>query len=262
MNILKMEYHSIRNAVAIWTISIIGTFLLFMMGIFPIFEENTQVLVDMLVNMPSAYMEAFGMEIDSFTEFPQFYGFTYLYLAIMGSIMASLITLKVFCKEKQNKAEEFLFTKPVSRKRIFGYKLLAVVSMLAISNVVYIPVSIYYLLEQDVTDSVVLASNSLLFLEIFCMCLCIFLSVFVRKIRSSASYATGIGFLFFTIQSVVSIMENEYLLYISPFAYYQPTTLWKEGHYDQSLVGCSIIVMSLFVGFSFWKYTTSDIESV
>ncbi|MFI3171251.1 MAG: ABC transporter permease subunit [Eubacteriales bacterium] len=262
MNILKMELKSLYKTMLIWTVAIVATFMLFTIGIFPIFEEKTELVMQMMAGMPEEFLDAFGFGMDSFTYFEDFYGFTYFYLAIMGAIAASLMTIRTFGKEKQYKAQDFLFTKPISRTKIFVNKALAVVLVLGGSNLIFIPCSIYCFLENGIEDSAVLASCALLFLELFCVSLGIFLTVFMRKIRSSASIATGIGFLLFAINSVINLLDIEAAKYLSPFQYYDPGTLFEEGSYDMTLVIFSIVVMVMFVGVSFYKYTTNDIESV
>ncbi|MDF2608646.1 MAG: hypothetical protein K0R92_120 [Lachnospiraceae bacterium] len=266
MNIFTYEVKSQARSFLVWNVALLLTVIIFMGGVYPIYAESAQDILEMMKGFPEGFLEAFGFNIASLFSYGGFYSFSYVYIALVASIMAVIVALSIFAREKKMKCLDFIFTKPIARPALFGIKTLASLSIVILSNIIYsiINLVVYYLNGQDseMAGRFVLASFGLLFTQLVFLAIGVFLSTFMKKIRSVSGIATSVGFIAFILTALANLLEEEAMYFITPFKYFDPLTVMEEGHYEVKYMIAAIFVISLCMGSSYVRFIKSDVHAV
>lgn len=260
MNIFKFEIRNQLQSFFIWTASILGTLLIFMTAIYPVFNESTVDILKVIDGFPPGFAAAFGFDLTIMFGFDGFYGFAFGYISLVGAIMAVNIAVTSFAREKRSKCADFLLVKPLSRNRIFFEKMLAGLCLLATTNVLYIAVAIG--IGTAGGTQMFLPALSLFLTQLVFYALGIFFATFAKKIRSVSGIATAFGFAAFILSALVNILEEEALRFIAPLRYFDPTDIFVLGGYEWQYVITAAVVIIVCIVASFVRFTKSDTNAV
>ncbi len=135
MNIYKHEFRSLINSVITWSISLAVVILLFL-SFFSAIAESAEVLNEAMLQFPEELLIAFGLTGVDFTTILGFFSMIFLFCQIMLAIQASNYGFSMLSIEERELTADFLLTRPVSRTKILLSKLLAVLTALAITDLV------------------------------------------------------------------------------------------------------------------------------
>ncbi|WP_121744065.1 ABC transporter permease [Natronorubrum halophilum] len=202
----------------------------------------------MLESMPPAMMDAFGIEtmatIEGFLG-SQIYNFVWLlglglYFAYAGGGLIS--------KDIERERMDLLISFPVSRSRLLVEKVASLLLPLVALNVV-IGVVTYVLVVAigETIDPMHLALAHLLSIPYLLVCVAIgvVFSVVVDRAAIAERAAVGVVFVLFLVESVVGGANDfEWIQYVSPTHYYEPTPILIDGSYELADSG---ILLVLFV---------------
>ena len=266
MNIFKFELKSALKNSIIWLVVLLGLNLIFMKAMYPLYVDGTKDIEKVLANFPKEVTAAFGMNINEIFHYGGFYSFCSNYILLCGAIMAVYLGVSTFAREKKAKTMDFLFTKPIARERIFIIKLLSNVSILIISNIVFITsaYSIYKSSGDTTTtiEKVLLATSGLFFTQLVFLSLGIIFAIVTKKVRSIAGIAIAFGFGGFIISAVANIIGEEILNYIAPMKYFDPSYVFSNGAFEIRYIITAVAIIIVCLGTSFVKYKNSDIQAV
>ena len=266
MNVFRFELRRAWAGAATWTLAILALLGGLIAGALPAFLESREAVEAMLSNFPPAFAAAFGMELDNLFSFAGFYAFGFIYYSICGAMMAAGIGLSLFSREKREKCMDFLLTKPRARGRLFAEKLLAAMTLLVASNVLFVAESLMlyraYAPAPLIIGHALLASVALLLTEIVIFAVAVFAAVFAKKVRSVSGAATAIGFAAFLLSAIHSLMEEEKLRYITPLKYFDVTRAFLEGRFDTPYVITAIVLTLTLMVAAYLRYTRADVPSL
>ena len=100
------------------------------MSVYPTFLENQSKIVGMMSIIPRGLLQFKG--ISNFNDLLSVLGFysvnNVIYMMVLGSIFAIVLSSNILLKEEYNKTAEYLLTRPLTRSEIFLSKL-AVISL-------------------------------------------------------------------------------------------------------------------------------------
>nr|WP_274856843.1 ABC transporter permease subunit [Bacillus methanolicus] len=204
--------------------------------------------------------------MDSIASILGFYSYAFLYITLCGAIQAMNLGVSIFSKEVREKTADFLLTKPVSRTQILSSKLLAALTSLVMTNVVYLAAANMMASQvktEDYSSKIFfLISITLFFVQLIFLALGMIMSVIVRKIKSILTVSLSTVFALFIIGMLSSTAEDEALRYLSPFKYFDTDYIIKNSGYETSflIVGIGIIVASIVA--SYFIYAKKDIHAV
>lgn len=119
-----------------------------------------------LLGYPPQLLKAIGA-VDIFTMI-NFYAYIFSFVVVCGAIQAMNIGISIISKETRFKTADFLLTKPASRTKILTAKLLAGITSLLITNIIYIGFSIIVVKAfqtEDFNMKIFLLISCSLFLE-------------------------------------------------------------------------------------------------
>ncbi len=262
MQIFKFELKKQLLSVLIWTVVIVALQWLLIEGFYPVFLDSKVTMQELINGFPPEFLKAFGFNLDDIFSFPSYTSMTFLYLSIFASIMSTTNTLSIFAREKQNKCQDFLFSKPLKRSKVFTQKLLASLVSLVILNIPYL-LLFYYSISKyvgEVNNSLIQNSLGLFFTQLWFMALAIFLAIYLKRIRSSAGMGTSVGLFAFLLSAVYSLTEKDIFKYFAPLNYFSPNAIIMNGHYDTGSVIMAIGTFILLLGLSYYKFVRNDIK--
>lgn len=265
MNIFKFEFKSLYKQVIIWAFSLCSVFVLFA-AMYPTYSKNEASVSKVFSSYPPDILKALGIDIKSIFSFNGFYSFILTYLLLTAVIMSVYFSLSVFGRERKNKTSDFLFTNPVTRSEIFFSKLFASFLAVLLINLIYLIVSLImfnnFSNANAKLEDFLLITLSMFIVEAIFFSLGMFLSVYLKKIKNIGGIANSVGFMFFVISMVSSIIDEKWLYYVTPFKYFNPTYIMQHHALELKYVLLSI---ALIIGLgitTYFRYIKRDVESV
>lgn len=265
MNMFLHELRAYRKSTIIWTITLVAIVIMFL-SMFSAFTSNAAEAKKLLEGYPLAVRNAIGLSLDSITTLLGFYSFTFLYITLAGAIQAMNLGTSIVSKEVREKTADFLLTKPVSRMQIMTAKLLAALSSLVITNVIYLVVSS---MMASTTSSqtfsmkiFIMISATLFFIQIAFLALGVIVSVVLTKIKSVLPISLGTVFAFFFISMFGSAIGDNNLRYITPFKYFDSSYIIKNASYETSFIILEVVLIIIAIVASYIIYSKKDIDAV
>lgn len=265
MNMFLHELKSYRKSTIIWTCSM-AVLIVFFLLMYPSFYSNSAEMKKLLEGYPQAVRKAIGVSIGSFFSILGFYSYAFLYIVLSGAIQAMNLGLSIISKETRQKTADFLLTKPVTRWQIVTFKLLAALTSLIITNIVYLIAAglmAYTVRTEPFSMKIfIMISITLFFVQLIFMSLGVIAAVIFPKIRSVISVSLGTVFGFFIINMFDSIIGDKALRYITPFKYFDTAYIIKNGAYEIKFIVIEIIFIIVTITASYVLYSKKDIHAV
>lgn len=264
MNMYLHELKAYRKSTIIWTCSLVGV-AVFFLSMYPGFSRDAEEFNRLIQSYPEEIRKMFGIG-SNITSFFGFYSYMFFYIVLCGAIQAMNLGISIISKEVRQKTADFLLTKPVTRRQIVTSKLLAVLTSLALTNIVYI-------ISAGIMSSIVktqefsmkiflLISITMFFTQLIFMAMGVVISVIVPKIRSVIGVSLGVVFSFFIINMFGSLIGDEAIRYITPFKYFDTVYIMENSSYEIKyvIIGAVFVVTATIA--SYLIYMKKDIHAV
>lgn len=266
MNVFLFELKALKKIFITWNLVLVSILFALMGAMYPVYKDSANELTGLLESFPKGFLEVFGFDINSFFNYSGFYKFSYVYIGLIAAIMACLVGVYIFSREKKSKCQDFLFTKPKAKEKMFVNKFLSGIVVLFLTNVVFLIAMVTLMLinKQDLANnkSLVFASFGLFLLQIVFLCLGIFISIKAKKIRSFSSIATTVGFVAFIINAIANLLDEETVYYFSPLKYFEPGYYIENGHFNMIYMLLAFVICLVLLVISFIIFTKKDIHAV
>lgn len=265
MNIFLQEFKMSALSMIYWTVALILLLYMFML-MYPAFTQDISVFENLMNNFPPELIQALGLSNLNLANVLGYYGFTFVYVLLAGSIYSIKSAMSVLSEEIRSKTADFLLAKPVSRRTIVSAKIFSVLSHLLIQNIIFIIVS--YIIMQIYsngefnTSALLLINLSLIQVQLFFFALGIFIAVVVKRIKTVLPIAMGVVFAFFIIQMLNQTINDAKLTYITPFAYFDVGQIIQNVSYDMFLLVVNFIIIAILTGLTYVIYQRRDMPSV
>ncbi|MGO4544139.1 ABC transporter permease subunit [Paenibacillus sp. 2TAB23] len=265
MNIFLHELKFYGKSTLIWSVSLVALLVLFM-SMYPSIAGDIDSFKKLLDGYPEAVRKAIGLEVENLGSVLGFYAYIFLYLSLCGAIQGMNIGTSIISKEIRDKTADFLMTKPLSRFTILTSKILAALTSLAATNVLFL-VAANIMLDQVKSEeysavTFVMITITLFFVQLIFLALGVVISVIARKIKSVLTLSLGTVFTFFIVGMLVSTGDDETKRYLSPFKYFDTAAISRSSSYEASflLAGAGVVLISLLI--SYFVYIRKDIHAV
>ncbi len=262
MNIFLFELKAYRKSISIWACSMTALAVLYIF-IFISLGNEIETFKVLLDNIPDAMKKIFNLYIESISTLVGFYSFVFFFIILCGGIQAMIIGTSILSKEVREKTADFLLTKPVSRYRILTSKILAALSILVITNIIYLGLTITAvaaLVQVFNLKLFLMISVTMFFVQLMFTTLGMIVSIIAGKIKSVIPISLSTVFGFYIIGSLGSLIGEENARYLSPFRYFDTAYIIENAAYEASFT----IVGSVFVGAtiagSYFVYRKKDIH--
>jgi ABC-2 type transport system permease protein len=222
----------------------IGVLALVFVAFFPSLDSADVDIDAMLAAYPPAIQEAFGIATLSTIEgFLAVEIYQFVWLLLLGLYFA-YSAAGLIADDVERDRMDLTLSLPVSRSRVLAEKFLSLlVPILALNTVVAAAVYVGVLAIGQSIDPLDLAMVHALSVPYLLACgaIGLVLSVLVSRADVAKRIAIALVFVLFLIESVAASTEEfEWLGYVSPTRYYDPTAILVEGSYD--LVGAAVLL--------------------
>ncbi|XMB72911.1 ABC transporter permease subunit [Mycoplasmatota bacterium WC30] len=267
MNVYKFELSRLKKSILVWGLSVPG-FLLFYLAFFPAMASSGDAFSDLMMTMDPKFLAAFGIIPElPVSEILGYYNLTIGLILIPLAIQASNYGFHILSVEERELTADFLFTKPISRKKIITSKFLAALTSLLIVDLV-LTVFTVIAISSFKGDQVVALRNvfilmlSIPLFQLTFMSIGMVISVSIKKVSSVLSFSMGLGFGMFVLSSFGSILSSESIKYLTPYSHFNSAYVLINGSWNWELLWISLTVMVLSLVASYFLYLKRNIASL
>lgn len=260
-NLFLMELRRNSLTLIVWTI-IITIFISVTMAVYPVFVENQSKIIGMMSLVPSELLQFKG--ISNFNDFLSVLGFyavnNIIYMMVLGSIYAIVLSSGILLKEEYNKTAEYLLTRPLTRSEIFVSKLAVISLNVILLNLITALAGLICLeLVKNGPVSIrafLILSLYTLLLNILFSAIGLFISTLVRRPKPITTFSIGLVLIFYFIFTLSKITEGIAKIgYLSPFRYVNTDAINPAYSIDfwhlTYFIGISVLLTML--SFRFYK---------
>ncbi len=260
MNIYLFELRSHK----LWTWLIgIGGCVIVMMSAFSSLSADATEFDKFLEGFSPAIRSALSMDIGFATSALGFFGFSILYAKILGAMQAMLWGATLITKERRFHTAEFLLSKPRTRTTILTAKIAASLTGLLITNIFLASVSTIMLsMLSDGYDVWQYVQILLGFagLQVVYFSLGLVIAVVFEKLKNPLSVALGTVFGTYILGVIGTMSDDSKLLYLSPFKYFEPTDVLRNGHYAGGRLLVALLLTTICILVSFMLFRRRDVK--
>jgi ABC-2 type transport system permease protein len=236
------------------------------MSVYRTFVENQSKILGMINLVPKGALQFKG--ISNFSDLLSVLGFyavnNIMYMMVLGSIFAIVLSSNILLKEEYNKTAEYLLTRPLTRSEIFFSKLAVVLLHVFLLNLVtclagFICIELVKTGPFSIRAFLILSLYTLLLNLLFCA-IGLFLSTLVKRPKPVTTFSIGLVLIFYFIYTLSKITESAAKIgYLSPFKFVNVDAInpaYKLGLWNLLyFTGISL----LLIGISHRLYSRKDI---
>lgn len=265
MNIFLHELKAFRKSTALWTISLAIVIIIYF-SLFPSFSRDIEQMRSLLQGFPEAIRIGLGITLDSFANVLGYYSFPFSFIVLIGAIQAMNLGTSIVSKEIRGKTADFLLTKPIKRTQVLTSKIMAGVTSLVITNVIYIVVATITastVKNDDFSFKIFfMISITLLFVQLIFMSLGVIVSVILPRIKSVLPISLATVFTFYFMSFLSSGDADDVIRYLTPFKYFRPDYIIENNGYDRISVIIALVFIVGSITASYVIYSKKDIHAV
>lgn len=265
MNMYLHELKSLRKSAIIWTCAIVGLAALYF-SFYPSIVKDAMDFKKLLGGYPQSIRAMLGISLDNITTILGFYSMIFSFITLFGAIQAMNMGLSILSKETRERTADFLLVKPVSRSAIVSAKLLAGLTILLATNVLYNAVSFILastVKTADYSGRLFLMINlSLFFLQLIFLVIGVAISVFFNKLRTVLPISLGVVFGLYMAGALLVTDEKEGGRFLSPFKYFDVAHILKNESFEPPYLITAAILVIVAIAMTYAIYTRKDIHAV
>lgn len=264
-NLFLMEMRRNLFSLLLWMI-IISLLISVTMSVYRTFVDNQSKIVGMMSLVPKGALQFKG--ISNFNDLLSVLGFysanNVIYMMVLGSIFAIVLSSNILLKEEYDKTAEFLLTRPVTRGEVFFSKLSVVFIHVLLLNLIttltgFICMELVKNSPFSIRAFLILSLYTLL-LNILFGAIGLFLSTLVKRPKPITTFSIGLVLIFYFIYTLSKITESAAKIgYLSPFKYVSMDAINPAYKLDFWHLLYFISISSVLTGLSYRLYTRKDI---
>ncbi len=251
-----------------WSV-VVNLLLVLFMAFFPSMTESglADLTKEKLNALPPAVLEAFGLsQLTDFSDLLQYYAYIAQYILMAAAIYALILGAAVLIKEESEGTIEFLYAQPTSRFEITTRKLMSIVTILWGFNIILFIVSLILLHAfrdpgYEYLPMALAMFRGMLAAEMVFLAVGFALSTVLPRSSNPSTVGLGVFFITYLLGDVAAINEQlEWLKYLSPFHYVQPTSILSSGGaIEQVYLLIMLLVTITALLFAYWRYHRKDL---
>jgi ABC-2 type transport system permease protein len=256
-----------RNAFSLIVWMIVITLLISVtMSVYRTFMENQSKILGMMSLIPKGALQFKG--ISNISDLQSVLGFyaanNVIYMMVLGSIFAIVLSSNILLKEEYDKTAEYLLIRPLTRSEIFFSKLAVLSLNVFLLNLVtalagFICMELVKKGPFSIKAFLVLSLYTLM-LNILFGAIGLFLSTLVKRAKPITTFSIGLVLIFYFIYTLSKITESASKIgYLSPFRYVNMDALNPVYTFDFWHLSYFIGISLLLTGLSYRLYNRKDI---
>lgn len=263
MNIFMREMKAHRKSLIIWCISMV---LLVSSGMakYAGFSSSGLSVNELIGAMPNSLKAITGMGNFDLSLATGFYGVLFFYMVLLATVHAVMLGANIISKEERDKTAEFLFVKPISRKKIIILKMLASFANIVILNLLTLISSLlmvgHYSNGESFAGDVGITILGMLILQILFLVVGTAIAAVYNKPKKAASLASGLLLFTFLLSIAVDLSDKlTNLKYLSPFKYFEATQMMYGGGLNAGFVLLSVVIIAILFTVTVKFYNKRDL---
>lgn len=264
MNVFFHELRSYRQSTIIWTLSLSAVAILFML-MYPAFTKDVAASRQTLAGLPLAFRQAAGISLANFFTMYGFYAYLLNFLVLAAAIQAMNLGVGIISKEETDKTADFLLAKPISRASVVTSKLSAAVSLLLLTNLVFVSVSLAaakLIAPQPFGSKIfLLIAATILLTQIAFLALGAFVSVLLPKVKSVIAVSIPVVFAFFILGAIGAIVGENTIRYFTPFKYFDSSYIIMNGAYETRFLTLEAVLVVASIVMTYVVFIRKDIRA-
>jgi ABC-2 type transport system permease protein len=233
-NLFIREFKYNAVSLLVWTV-VITSLISLTMSVYGTFLENNSKILAMMSILPKGVLQFKGIsEIDDLFSVLGFYSANnVIYMMVLGSIYAIVLSSNILLKEEYNKTAEYLLSWPLTRSEVFNGKAAVVFLNVVLLNIVtaaagFISMTIVKTEPFSVNAFLILTLYTLL-LNLFFGAVGLFMSTLVKRSRPITTLGIGLVLVLYFLYTLSKIAESlSKIGYISPFKFVNLDTVNPE----------------------------------
>ncbi|MGL6107100.1 ABC transporter permease subunit [Romboutsia sp.] len=265
MNIFKFEFKRLIKSCLIWAL-ICGALTALFLALFPSMKDMgmQELMGNKMDALPAEMLKAFNIdESMDFSNIYNYLGYCIQYIAMASAIYGAILGVNALIREESQGTIEFLYSKPITRTKIVTSKLLSIVAIYYVYIIILgiITMGVCIAVKPEEIEVMELMMNlktmfiGISLLGYIFMSIGLLISTIVKSDRGAIPIAIGIFFVSYFLGIIGKLKESfEWMKYFSPFDYYAPTTVLKDG-FDLKfvLIGLGIIALSTVASYTIYR---------
>jgi ABC-2 type transport system permease protein len=233
---------------------------------FPAFSNDVEMMRKILQNFPPAIRAAFDLSLENFFTIYGFLAYLFTFVTLAGAIQAMNLGVGILSKEESGKTIDFLLSKPISRVKVMTNKILAAISLILVTNIIFDVVALAVgeaVSKVDFDEKIyILILLTMLLIQLFFLALGVLFSVIVPKIKSVISVSLPTVFTLFFIGTLGAILGNDNVKMFSPFKFFDSSYIIAHTSYDTKYLIIEAVFIVVAIVASFVIYVKKDIRAV
>ncbi|MCX8074454.1 MAG: ABC transporter permease [Clostridia bacterium] len=257
------EFKNNIKGLILWVIAI-GFIVTLFVVLYPVAIEKMSNLDEMLLSFPKELIKAFNLENYDWSNVLNYFAYEYQYINIASLIFAAMLGANLLAKEEINKTIQFVYSKPITRTKIFLNKMYVALTYILIYNVgIYVVTSVSLLLfikDQNI-DYILLGKVYLgqFIVQILFIFIGLFMATIFKKPRGAASISAFMVLFSYVLGLVSKLTENlNFLKYFSPTEYMVASNIIKNNGYEIKYIFIVVLVSFALFFISINKYKTKE----
>lgn len=265
MNMYLHELKSLRKTTIIWLCAMVAIALLYL-SLYSGIAKDAAGFKSLLGGYPPAVRAMLGVSLDTITSLLGFYSMTFAFVVLCGAIQAMNFGISIISKETRERTADFLLVKPVSRSAVVNAKILAALTMLLATDVIYYAVASIMasiVATTDYSNKLFFMINiTLLFVQLIFFALGVIISVIASKLKSVLPVSLGTVFGLYIIGALIATGPNDASRFISPFRYFDFSYIIKNASYEAPYLIAGAVIVIVAIAASYFIYGRKDIHAV
>ncbi|MFA6939970.1 MAG: ABC transporter permease subunit [Clostridiaceae bacterium] len=266
MNMYMHELKSLRKSAFIWACVLIALAALFL-SVYPGMANDAADFKKLLSNYPAPVRAMLGINLDYITSILGFYSMIFSFIILFGAIQAMNLGVSILSKESRDRTADFLLVKPVSRSAIVTAKLLAALTAILTTDIIFYAATIIManaVKTGDFDGKLFFMINlTLLFMQLIFLALGLAISVFFKRLKSVLPISLGVVIGLYMIGALISIgKDDDVVRFISPFKYFDITYIIKNASYETPYLAVSAVIIVVSIVTAYIIYIKKDIHAV
>lgn len=264
-NLFNKEIKRNAFSLVLWMI-IISVLIVITMSVYPTFMANQSKISSMLSIVPKGALQFKG--ISDFNDLLSVLGFyasnNVIYMMLLGSIFAIVLSSGILSKEEYNKTAEFLLTRPLTRGEIFFTKVAVILLNVVLLNLVvsivgFICLQLVKTSLFSIRAFLVLSVNTFLLNLLFCT-VGLFISLLIRRARPVTFQSIGLVLILYFISTISKISPDISMIgYLSPFRFVELNVVRQGYHLDMLHLLYFLGISMMLLVISWFIYRKKDI---
>lgn len=270
MNIFSFEFKRLLKSCLIWS-AVCGMMIVLFMALFPSMEDMgmKELVNDKMSGISLDMLKAFNIDAGmDFSDIFNYLGYVIQYIAMASAVYGAILGVNSLIKEESQGTIEFLYSKPITRSKIVTSKLLSIILIYFIYIFIIGAATILVCLAvkpdnveiMDILINIKIVYMGMFILGLVFMSIGMLISALAKSDKGGIPISIGIFFVSYLLGLIGKLKEDfEFLKYFSPFDYYAPGELLKNG-FEMKFVIIGLCIMFVSIVSTYLVYKRKDMN--